>query len=161
MPTPPACGDGLALGGTTDRATATEHDLAGDELPGSSVPGRHRSSPSSSASTSGRLLPTAPGVERGALDLATARRLTSPSKKRCWVLAPTVVSHGALPGEPIVSAPGPLLPADVATNTPASAANRNAMSSAPGRLAPAADRVVDDVDAVEHRLVDRGREVGA
>ena len=29
MPTPPACGDGVALGGSADRTAAAQHDLAG------------------------------------------------------------------------------------------------------------------------------------
>ena len=39
-------------------------------------------------------------------------------------VAPTVVIHGTDAGPPIVPAPDPSLPAEVATNTPASAANR-------------------------------------
>ena len=34
------------------------------------------------------------------------------------MLAPTVVIQGTEPGPPTVPAPGPLFPADVATNTP-------------------------------------------
>src|SRR4051794_30229880 len=39
---------------------------------------------------------------------------------RCSVSAPTVVSHGTEAGEPTVLAPAPALPAELATNTPAS-----------------------------------------
>ena len=45
-------------------------------------------------------------------------------KARLCELAPTLVSHGTEAGPPMVPAPGPELPADVATKTPASAANR-------------------------------------
>ena len=41
-----------------------------------------------------------------------------------------------VPGLPRVAGLGPEFPAEVATCTPASAANRNAISSAPGVLAP-------------------------
>ena len=51
--------------------------------------------------------------------------LNTPSS---WV-APTAVIQGTPDGVPTVPAPGPALPLDVATKTPASAANRNAMSS--------------------------------
>ncbi len=61
---------------------------------------------------------------------------TRPGKNRLWVLAATVVIHGTLAGPPMVLKPLPLLPADVATNTPASAANRKARSSGPVRPAP-------------------------
>ena len=45
-----------------------------------------------------------------------------PSQKRLWVLAPTVVSQGMVPGLPSVAGFGPELPAELATKTPASAA---------------------------------------
>src|SRR3954451_2502861 len=50
---------------------------------------------------------------------------------RASVSAPTVVSHGTEAGEPTVEAPGPELPAELATNTPASEAPRKATSSGP------------------------------
>ncbi len=59
-----------------------------------------------------------------------------PWNERSCVFAPTVVTHGRLAGPPIVPAPLPELPADVATQTFALAANRNAMSSEPVTLAP-------------------------
>ena len=43
---------------------------------------------------------------------------------RLWVSAPTDVIHGASAGEPSVAAPGPSLPADVATKIPAARALR-------------------------------------
>src|SRR6185295_18896553 len=55
-----------------------------------------------------------------------------PSPLRLCVPAATVVSHG--PGCATVETAGPLLPADAATNTPASAANRNATSTASRKL---------------------------
>src|SRR5438477_5505960 len=42
---------------------------------------------------------------------------------KCWfVLAPTVITFRARPGDSMVSGPGPLLPAATATTTPASTA---------------------------------------
>src|SRR6476661_9240346 len=46
---------------------------------------------------------------------------------RIWVDAATVVTHGAKC--PVVPAPGPSLPADVATKTPALYASRKAISA--------------------------------
>jgi hypothetical protein len=43
--------------------------------------------------------------------------------------APTAVSHGAEAGVPTVLASGPALPAELATNTPASEAPRKATES--------------------------------
>src|SRR3954451_17200346 len=51
-------------------------------------------------------------------------------KARCSVSAPTVGSHGTEAGEPTVPTPGPALPAELATNTPASDAPRKASDSA-------------------------------
>ena len=59
----------------------------------------------------------------------SATRVTWEMKCRFVVDAPTVVIHGASPGEPIVFAPGPLFPAEVATNTPWSRALRKARAS--------------------------------
>src|SRR3954471_10148498 len=50
---------------------------------------------------------------------------------RASVEAATVVSHGTEAGEPTVPTPGPSLPAELATKTPASLAPRNAISSGP------------------------------
>jgi len=79
-------------------------------------------------------------------------------KVRLWVALPNDVAHGELAGEPIVPAPGPLFPAEIATNTPAPRASRNAreLVSVQGFDGPAADGIVDGVYAVEHCLVDGG-----
>src|SRR6478736_1132368 len=53
--------------------------------------------------------------------------VTEPTEVRLCVPAATVVSHG--PGCATVLAVGPLLPADAATNTPASAAYMKAIST--------------------------------
>ena len=58
-------------------------------------------------------------------------RAATPSNDRACVLAPTLVSQGTEAGLPVVAAPGPELPLEVATKTPASAANRKARSSGP------------------------------
>ena len=54
--------------------------------------------------------------------------VTEPAPSRLWVPAATVVSHG--PGWATVLVVGPLLPAEAATNMPASAAYMNAISTA-------------------------------
>ena len=90
--------------------------------------------------------------------VAVAERDGAPPSRLC-VPAATVVIHG--PGCATVPPPGPALPADADTKTPASAANRNATSTGSRKfVGRAADRVVDDVDAVRDRLVDRRHEVG-
>ena len=97
---------------------------------------------------------------RGAGGLEAVRQLTVPSYVGI-VDAATVVYHGE--AWSAVEAPGPELPALTATKTPAAAALKNAMSSGcqhGGRRA-AADRVVDDVDAVGDGRVDRGEQVAA
>ncbi len=53
------------------------------------------------------------------------------SNVRASDAAATVVSHGTAAGEPTVDSPGPALPAEFATNTPASEAPRNATSVGP------------------------------
>ena len=71
-----------------------------------------------------------------------------------------MVTHG--PPWSVVPAPGPLLPAEALTEMPAWNASRNASSTGVGvRVRAARDREVDDVDAVEDRLLHRGDGVGA
>jgi hypothetical protein len=65
------------------------------------------------------------------------------SNRRLWVLAPTAVTHGASAGEPTVAAPWPALPAEVATNTPARAANRNETASASEASADGASEPIE------------------
>ena len=78
---------------------------------------------------------------------------------RCCVEAATVVTHGTeVVGR---AAAGPLLPADAATNTPAAYASRNASSTGSVTGGAAADREVDDVDAVDDGLADRRHRVRA
>lgn len=57
---------------------------------------------------------------------------------RSCVPAPMLMTQGLFAGEPTVSGRGPLLPAEVATNTPASRAPRNASESSSfhGSLGP-------------------------
>ena len=45
----------------------------------------------------------APVNDVGFLPLLLRRSVSVPSRKRSWVFAPTVVSHGKFAGEPIVS----------------------------------------------------------
>ena len=58
--------------------------------------------------------------------------VTEPSPLRLCVPAATVVIQG--PGCATVPVVGPLLPAEAATNTPASAANRKAISTPSAKL---------------------------
>ena len=58
--------------------------------------------------------------------------VTEPVPLRLWVPAATVVSQG--PGWATVLVVGPLLPAEAATKTPASAAFRKAISTASRKL---------------------------
>ena len=95
----------------------------------SSAPGLQSSSPASAASTRGSS--SVPAVTDAPKNSQPSLEPADPWKVRFWVLAPTLVSHGTEAGLPVVAAPGPLLPFDVATNTPASAAKRKAMSSGP------------------------------
>src|SRR6478736_5513105 len=100
---------------------------------GSSVRALHRAtsaagapgSPALAESTSGEsgsaLVTEAPLIVKVSLAPLT---VTVEMKARASVLAPTVVTHGTDAGEPTVPAPGPLLPAELATNTPASDAPR-------------------------------------
>ena len=52
-----------------------------------------------------------------------------PRNVRAGLSAATAVTHGTEVGEPTVLAAGPSLPAEVATNTPASEAPRKATST--------------------------------
>ena len=56
--------------------------------------------------------------------------VTEATYLRSCVVAPTVVIHGTSPGLPSVAAPGPSLPADVATWMPAARALRKPTASA-------------------------------
>ncbi len=58
--------------------------------------------------------------------------MIEPTPLRLWVPLATVVTHG--PGWATVDEPGPLLPAEVATKMPASAANRKAISTGSRKL---------------------------
>ena len=75
----------------------------------------------------------------GDLEVGGLARVLEVGEQRLLVLAPTEVTQGASAGEPIVVGAGPLLPAEVATKTPASRAARKAkaVSSVQGsRLLP-------------------------
>ena len=72
--------------------------------------------------------------------------------------APTVVTQGEVLCT--VEAPGPELPAEVATKMPADAAARNASWTGAVGSSAGADREVDHVDAVTDRCVDRRQDVG-
>ena len=90
----------------------------------------------------------------------TRRTDSTVASKLGEVDAATVVYQGAPPCA--VDAPGPSLPALTATNTPAAAALKNAMSSAATRRRPRrAERIADDVDAVGDRPVERSQHVAA
>ena len=90
----------------------------------------HSGLPSVAASTSGFAPPELAVMLAPIASCPLPRRAVELNVRSC-VLAPTDVTHGADAGLPVVAAPGPVLPFDAATHTLASAANRNAMSSAP------------------------------
>src|SRR5689334_10716425 len=80
----------------------------------------HMASSRLAASTTGA--PLTPAV----IDVPLTDRVSAPDRSVSWltncrsvVLAATLVTQGALAGEPIVPPSGPLLPAETATNTPA------------------------------------------
>ena len=157
----------LALVDAVDHAAVADHDVALGlvrverarvaELRG--CPGRRWPCRNVTARDGG----AAPTASQCSTHRRSARRL--PSCTACSLilveLAATEVSQGLTWS--VVLAPGPSLPADAATKTPASAANRKAISSGSStvRLAAGADREVDRVDAVGNRLVDSGDGVDA
>ena len=66
---------------------------------------------------------------RAALNVPIPIAVTGIPMKCGLVLAPTVMTLSAMPGESTVPAPGPLLPAAMATTTPASVAELTAFTS--------------------------------
>src|SRR4051794_1386856 len=108
-------------------------------LAGSSVFGMHSSALAAVAPARAELAASTTGVAGSALvteaplivNVSFAPLIVTVEENwRASVSAPTVVSHGTPLGEPIVEAPGPELPAELATKTPASDAPRNAIASA-------------------------------
>ena len=84
-----------------------------------------------------------------------------PSKKRSWVLAPTVVIHGTSAGPADGRGAGAAVPGGRG-HPDAGVRGEQVGEGVAGRdqVGATADRVVDDVDAVGHGLVDRRRQVG-
>ena len=121
-------GDGLLLVDAGDRTAFAEHDLAGHD---SRVerPRIAELAASAAASTSGST--SVPAVTDAPKNSHPSGDEAEPWNVRSCVLAPTLVNHGTDAGLPVVAGFGPLLPFEVATKTPASAANRNATSSGP------------------------------
>src|SRR4051794_14114598 len=104
---------------------------------GSSVPGKHSAVSVGSAPATPLLAAstTCVGVLRAPVTEAPVMSNGAPgdgvtcavaANVRAGLSAATEVSHGTVVGVPTVLAPGPLLPAELATNTPASEAPRNA-----------------------------------
>ena len=123
-----------ALGRPVDATAQTHDDLAGDARR-ERLSGIAQFVTEVAASTSGFMAPVPP-VMLTPVAIWPLRRRTVLLKVRSWVLAPTDVTHGTEAGPPTVSAPGPELPFEVATQTLASAANRKAMSAGSVRDAP-------------------------
>ena len=165
MPTPPASLTARLL--STRALTPRSHStILPVTLAGSSVPmkhsrtcGRRRHRPGPAFDRVDQRRRTArPGRRRRRCTWRRCRASRTWWTGRSWVLAATVVIHGRLCAT--VLAPGPLLPAEAATNTPAAAALKNASSTGSTmESGEPRDRVVDDVDAVGDRVVDRGDRV--
>src|SRR5687768_7035762 len=77
----------------------------------------------------------APVVETGLPSPWPGSTSSVDSNLRARLDAATEVTQGTEVGEPTVEGLGPLFPAELATNTPASAAKRNARSAGPMRPA--------------------------
>src|SRR5918995_2838638 len=137
MPLPPACWTTwlFSIRALTPRSQTTILPLT---FAGSSVPGKQRATEAAGA-------PAAPAADERTTEPvvgvvfddapvydAPLPSVSVASEARACVLAATVVSHG--PGCATVEAPGPSLPAEAATNTPARAAKRNATSTGSRKL---------------------------
>src|SRR5262245_36081445 len=143
MPTPPASRttNDFSTRALTPRSQTTSLPVT---LLGSSAPGMQRAASSSAAPAAAEARAATIGVGSVSGPVVDDPMYSSPlpstsfcSAIQC-VLAAVDTVHGV--GHlPRVLAPGPLLPADVATKTPASAANMKATSTAsklPGSLEP-------------------------
>src|SRR5215217_8320469 len=118
MPTPPACWTAsprAARENEPSQTTILPFTLAG------SRPVRQPTLPASSPSTIA-VLPRPRVIVTPLWDWPLPS-LTVPENERFWVLAAVAISHG--PPWSVVLGPGPALPAEVATKTPAWRANRN------------------------------------
>ena len=132
MPTPPArlTSKLLSMRALTPRSHTTILPVA---LAGSSVPAMHSFASGAAAPANFALSAVTSGlaVFSGGVVEAPTYRAPLPSstawKARRNVAAATVVTHGA--GWSRVLAPGPLLPAEFATKTPALDAARNAIAT--------------------------------
>src|SRR5262249_45799487 len=133
MPTPPACltARPLSVRPLTPRSQATilPATLAGSRLP----PRKHSCAAVGSAPEAA----TSPAYTRpvdataspmpGPVNVVPLPSVIDRVNERSWLLAATVVTHGELCAT--VDAVGPLLPADAAMKTPASAANMKETST--------------------------------
>ena len=141
MPTPPASATTLlfSIRSLTPRRHRTTFPVT---LAGSSVSAWQSSASSAVAGASAASSASMRVVAAGSasIDEPPVRARSSPGasvivavalKARELDAAATEVSHGTEAGEPTVSAPGPALPAELATKTPASDAPRKAISSEP------------------------------
>src|SRR4051794_33448555 len=143
MPTPPADWtlSDLFIRALSPRRQST---MAPVTFAGSSVPSWHRAAraaepanPAAAASTSGAEARAPPTEAPLTVKPGPPARLTVTVEvnARLTVEAATEVVHGTLEGEPTVPAPGPELPAEFATNTPALAALSSASSCGPNTAA--------------------------
>src|SRR5947209_11419002 len=112
-------------------------------LAGSSVLGKQRAASAVAAPAAAELAASTIAAPTGRAAVTDAPLIvpTPPeivavaAKVRASFSAATVVTQGAAAGVPIVPAAGPSLPAEVATNTPASEAPRKATSTGSMRSA--------------------------
>src|SRR6185295_12496460 len=145
MPTPPASLTACALLTSTlpprSQTTILPATLAGSSCGTPDVLSAARKQRATSAGTAPAAAasvasingdgPTA-AVYEAPLKVVPLPSVTEPLPSRLWVPAATVVIHGD--GCATVAVAGPLLPAEAATNTPASAANRKAISTGSAKL---------------------------
>ncbi len=132
MPAPPAAATvaDLSTRAPSPRSQTTTLPSA---RAASRLPVSHRRAASGSAPEAATAEPSTRPVARTGWSETIAPTSVRPSPSRTapwnawWVLAPTVVTHGATCAT--VPAPRPSLPAEVATNTPAAVAPRNARST--------------------------------
>src|SRR6478735_1122056 len=135
MPMPPACLT-AALLATRSLTPRSQTTILPVTLAGSSVPGKHSvvlvgfapASPTAVETTSGA--GPAPAPTPRPVYLAPLPSVSVFVAPRSWVLAATVIVHGELCATLEAPTVSPLLPAEVETKTPASAAPRKASSSA-------------------------------
>src|SRR5688572_13852155 len=136
-PAPPAAATAPLLSTSAIPPPRLQSTILPATLAGSSTVGAQNSTRDALAPASPAAVESIRGLDPSALAydapawIAALPSVTEPSPLRLCVPAATVVTHG--PGCATAES-NPALPADVATNTPASAANRKATSTGSRKL---------------------------